>query len=204
MRDQNELMVWLDLETFGLTPDTGPIIELGVVITDLDLNQIDAESWTMWSEVHELAWNHASDLVRDMHTKSGLIQDARNNPDHASIKGVTADFLQMMRVNGVEPKKQPMCGSSLRMDRLFLATQALDIENFFHYRMIDVSAIKELCRRFNPRVFAQLSDDRRKQEADHRTLSDIQASADELRFYLENFMFDAHDIKATATVEELA
>ena len=188
--NEDNLMVWIDLETFGLTPDTGPVIEIGLAVSDLDLNILGAKSWTFWSDMHDAALDNTSKLVLDMHKKSGLWEDAKRTGRLITDEKFEEESYFFLNHLGVRtPKKHPLCGSSLRMDRNFLDAYYVEFHEYFSYRSIDVSSVKELCRRFNPEVYSHLEDDRRKDEAPHRVLGDIEASIRELKFYQDNFMF---------------
>lgn len=182
-------LVWCDTETMGLDPIGCPIVEIGFQITDLDLNPIDDFQTTIWSSPYsdtKLVILLAQDeYVYDMHVTSGLWEEAQS----AGISQKTAldraiDFLERHGIS----TDDPLCGSSVQFDRLMLAAQYPSIEALFSYRNIDTSTVKELCRRYNPRVYDGLeaSTDLKKL---HRVLPDLEDTINEFAFYRDNFLF---------------
>jgi len=170
------MLAWMDLEMTGLDPDRHVIVEIATIITD-DQLEIIAESPDM--VVHATADQLAEmdDFVTKMHTHSGLLEEIKASPVSLEEAGrITLEFLQQ---HIPEPRTVPLCGNSIGTDRRFLAKQLPEIEEFLHYRSVDVSTIKELARRWNPGVLQGAPN----KAGGHRALDDIRESLDELRYY---------------------
>ena len=175
--DQN--LVWIDLEMTGLSPFTDRIIEIAVVVTDPHLTvRIEGPVFAI----------HQSDAVLDgmdnwnkgTHGKSGLIDRVRaSTVDEAAAQQLVIDWLKQYVPKG----KSPMCGNSICQDRRFLAKDMAKLEDFFHYRNLDVSTLKELARRWKPAVL----DSFKKAQA-HTALADIHESIDELLHYRQHLL----------------
>ena len=166
----------MDLEMTGLDPDRHVIVEIATIITDDQLNVV-AESPDM--VVHATAPQLAEmdDFVTKMHTHSGLLNEIKASTIGLEEAGrVTLEFLQQ---HIAEPRTVPLCGNSIGTDRRFLAKQLPEIEEFLHYRSVDVSTIKELARRWNPSILGGAPT----KAGGHRALDDIRESLDELRYY---------------------
>jgi oligoribonuclease len=166
----------MDLEMTGLDPTRHVIVEVATVITDDDLGLIaEGPDIVVHATSNEL--ERMDSVVRTMHTRSGLLGAIESSTISLEEAGrLTLAFLQA-HIN--ESRSIPLCGNSIATDRRFLAAQLPDIENFLHYRSIDVSSVKELCRRWYPDVFAGAP---AKREA-HRALDDIRESIAELEYY---------------------
>jgi oligoribonuclease len=165
----------MDLEMTGLDPRTHVIVEIATLITDDDLTVV-AEGPDLVIATSEAALALMDPVVVDMHTKSGLLDQIRASTMSLEEAGRrTLSFLS----EHLEASTVPLCGNSIGTDRRFLAQHLPDIENFLHYRSIDVSTIKELARRWHPTVLDQAP---RKAVA-HRALDDIRESIAELAFY---------------------
>ena len=172
-------LVWLDMAMTGLSPETDRIIELAMVVTDADLIKV-AESpvWVV----------HQSDLVLDgmdawnkgTHGRSGLIEKVRASVSDEA--GVEAEALAFLR-EYVPEKSSPMCGNSICQDRRFMAHYMPRLESWFHYRNLDVSTLKELCRRWRPEIAKAFVKHQK-----HEALADIYESIDELIYYREHFL----------------
>ena len=174
LADNDQNLIWIDLEMTGLAPETDRIIEIAVVVTDPHL--------TVRIEGPVLAL-HQSDTVLDgmdawnrgTHGKSGLTDRVRASTiDEATAQQQVLDFLRPYVAKG----KSPMCGNSICQDRRFMARTMPELEAFFHYRNVDVSTLKELARRWKPAVM----DSFKKAQA-HTALADIHESIDELIHY---------------------
>jgi oligoribonuclease len=166
----------MDLEMTGLDPSRHVIVEIATLLTDDDLTLIaEGPDIVVHATTDELG--QMDDFVRNMHTRSGLLRSIESSSTSLAEAGrLTLEFLQS---HIPEPRSVPLCGNSIGTDRRFLATQVPEIENFLHYRSIDVSSIKELCRRWYPDVLAGAPP---KQEA-HRAPDDIRESIAELAYY---------------------
>lgn len=176
--DQRRL-VWLDMEMTGLNPDSDTILELAMVVTDADLNVVaESPSWAVHQADATLAgmddWNTKT------HGASGLIERVRSSAlDMRAVERAAIDFMQLWVGKGVSP----MCGNSICQDRRFMARYMPDLVNWFHYRNLDVSTVKELCRRWRPDLSALVN-----KTGAHTALADIHESIDELRFYRTHFI----------------
>jgi oligoribonuclease len=176
------LLVWVDMEMTGLRPDHDRIIEVALVITDESLTvRAQSESFAIRQTDEVLGgmdqWNQST------HKRSGLIDRVRVSPwSEASAEQALLDFLAPW----VPPGKSPMCGNSVCQDRRFMARCMPRLESFFHYRNLDVSTLKELCRRWRPEVARKFG-----KRGAHTALADIFESIDELRFYREHFIDQA-------------
>ena len=178
-RYDRAVLAWMDLEMTGLDPARHVIVEIATVITDDELNLVaEGPDIVVHAPAEEL--ERMDSVVRRMHTRSGLLAAIESSTFSLAEAGrQTLEFLQS-HIN--EPRSIPLCGNSIATDRRFLATYLPDIENFLHYRSIDVSSIKELCRRWYPDTFARAS---AKRET-HRALDDIRESIAELEYYRLN------------------
>jgi oligoribonuclease len=170
------MLVWMDLEMTGLEPDRHVIVEIATLITDDEL-EIVAEGPDLVVHQPPEAMAAMDDFVRDMHTKSGLLQAIEAST--TSLEEAGAQTLAFIKEHIPDPRSVPLCGNSIGTDRRFLARYLNDIEEHLHYRSVDVSTIKELARRWYPEALAALP---RKATA-HRALDDIRESIEELRHY---------------------
>ena len=182
--DQRRL-VWLDMEMTGLNPDSDTILELAMVVTDADLNVVaESPAWAVHQADAVLAgmdaWNTKT------HGASGLTQRVRESAmDMRAVELAAIEFVQTWLPKGVSP----MCGNSIGQDRRFMARYMPELETWFHYRNLDVSTIKELCRRWRPDLAAKVN-----KAGAHTALADIHESIDELRFYREHFLRASADL----------
>ena len=173
----NDRLVWIDCEMTGLDIARDALIEIACVVTDSELNLLD-EGIDLIIKPPAEAVEQMSDVVRDMHTTSGLLADLENG---VTLEEAEEAVLAYVKHHVPEPGKVPLCGNSIATDRWFLARDMKDLDTYLHYRMIDVSSIKELSRRWYPRVyFASPS-----KHGGHRALADITESVNELRYYRE-------------------
>jgi len=173
------LLVWVDMEMTGLRPDTDRIIEVALVITSSDLEvRAQSESFAIRQSDDVLAgmdqWNTST------HGRSGLTERVRaSSVTEAQAESVMIDFLRTL----VPAGKSPMCGNSICQDRRFMARYMPRLEAWFHYRNLDVSTLKELCKRWQPQVARGFA-----KRSAHTALADIIESIDELRYYREHFI----------------
>lgn len=160
----------------GLDPASNVILEIATLLTDDDLVTIaEGPDIVVHATAEELA---AMDgVVRRMHERSGLLAAIQASP--VSLEEAGAQTLEFLRRHVATPRTIPLCGNSIGTDRRFLAAHLPEVENFLHYRSIDVSSVKELCRRWYPDVLAAAPP---KKEA-HRALDDIRESVAELAYY---------------------
>ena len=166
----------MDLEMTGLDPAKHVIVEIATLVTDDDL-EIVAEGPDLVVAQPPEALAAMDDVVREMHTRSGLLPAIERSTTTLQEAGDAT--LAFLRQHIAEPGTVPLCGNSIGTDRRFLATQLPAIEAFLHYRSIDVSTIKELCRRWYPEVLPGAP----AKTATHRALGDIRESVAELRYY---------------------
>ncbi len=170
------VLAWMDLEMTGLEPERHVIVEIATLITDDDLAVV-AEGPDIVVHAGSAELQMMDDAVRVMHTGSGLLAAIEELP--TSLAEAGRQTLEFLHQHIREPRTAPLCGNSIGTDRRFLAAQLPEIEAFLHYRSIDVSTIKELCRRWYPEVFLKAPP---KAEA-HRALDDIRESIAELAYY---------------------
>ena len=174
---QNRL-IWIDLEMTGLEPERDIIIEIATLVTDEHLN-ILAEGPTLAIHQSESVLAGMDEWNQTHHSASGLLERVRSSSHHMTdAEKLTLDFLKTWS----DKRSSPMCGNSICQDRRFLARHMPKLEDFFHYRNLDVSTIKELARRWYPNV------PKFEKAGAHRALDDIRASLDELRYYRETIL----------------
>jgi oligoribonuclease len=165
----------MDLEMTGLEPEKDQIVEIATIITDDDLN-ILAEGPDLVIKVADELLETMDDVVKEMHSSSGLLEQIKLSKVTLKEAGdKTLEFISKY----VAPKTTPLAGNSIGTDRRFLARYLPDIENYLSYRSIDVSTIKELCKRWYPSDYEMLP----KKSLRHRALEDIKESIDELLYY---------------------
>jgi oligoribonuclease len=176
---QNNNLVWLDLEMTGLNPEHDRIIEIATVVTDADLNILaEGPVFAILQSAEALLamdeWNTTH------HNASGLVQRVKSSKvDEADAENATLTFLKQY----IAPQASPLCGNTIWQDRRFLVKYMPKLAEFFHYRNIDVSTLKELARLWQPKVLEGV-----KKESKHLALDDIKDSIEELRYYREHFI----------------
>ena len=170
------MLVWMDLEMTGLDHTSDVIVEIATLITDDDLNVV-AEGPDLVVHQPDAALDAMDPFVVEMHTRSGLL-DAIKASD-ISLHAAGAATLVFIKSHVPEPGTVPLCGNSIGTDRRFLANYLPDIENYLHYRSIDVSSVKELVKRWYPEADEQ----RTRGHGSHRALDDIRQSVAELVYY---------------------
>jgi oligoribonuclease len=179
MAQDNDNLIWIDLEMSGLLPDSDVILELAVVITDVNLNAL-AESPVLVVHQSDAVLDGMDAWYKGTHGKSGLIEKVKASAlSEAEAEAQMIEFLKQYVPSG----KSPMCGNSICQDRRFLARYMPKLEAYFHYRNLDVSVLKELALRWKPRIY-----DGFKKASNHTALADILESIEELKYYRENFI----------------
>ena len=173
---KNDRLVWVDMEMSGLQPETDRILEIAMIVTDGDLN-IVAEGPVLVVHQEDAVLDRMDAWNKGTHGKSGLIDKVKASTlTEAEVEAECLAFLKQH----VKSSISPMCGNTIHQDRRFMNRYMPKLEAYFHYRNIDVSTIKELCKRWQPEIAKGFS----KQQA-HTALADIIESVDELRYYRE-------------------
>ena len=177
-QDQNNL-VWLDMEMTGLDPDRDRVIEVAIVVTDSQLNTL-AEAPVLVVHQSDAVLDAMDQWNKSTHARSGLIDKVK-----ASVLNESdiEDRLLAFLAQHVPGKTSPMCGNSICQDRRFVARHMPRLEAYFHYRNLDVSTVKELARRWKPEIVKGLV-----KQGKHEALADIYESIEELKYYRENFL----------------
>ncbi|MBA2445930.1 MAG: oligoribonuclease [Nocardioidaceae bacterium] len=168
-------MVWIDCEMTGLDTARDALIEVAALVTDYDLNVL-GEGVDVVIRPPDGALSQMGDVVRAMHTSSGLLDELDHGTDLATAEQIVLDYV---RSEVPEVRKAPLAGNSVGTDRLFLTRDMPMLEAHMHYRIVDVSSIKELSRRWFPRAYFASP----VKSGHHRALVDIQESIEELRYY---------------------
>jgi oligoribonuclease len=172
-------LIWIDCEMTGLDPEKERLIEMATIITDSELNTI--------AEGPVLAIHQSDELLNNMdswntkqHNSSGLIERVKKSTiTEKEAEQLTLDFLKQYVPFG----KSPMCGNTIYQDRRFLTKYMPELEKYFHYRLLDVSTLKELSLRWAPKIYGGMQ-----KESRHLALEDIRESIAELKYYRENFL----------------
>jgi oligoribonuclease len=176
----SENLVWIDCEMTGLNPESDCLVEVAVVITNSELEILDAGLDVVIKPRPE-SWANMNDFVRNMHTESGLINEVENGLELADAEQAILDYIKRFVPNA---KEAPLAGNTIGTDRMFINKYMPNLDQHLHYRNIDVSSIKELTRRWYPRVYFQMP----KKDGGHRALADILESIQELRYYRQTVM----------------
>ena len=173
MRDE---LVWIDCEMTGLDLASDRLIEIAALVTDADLN-ILGDGVDVVIHTDDAALDGMVEVVARMHDRSGLTEEVRASTiDVATAEKMVLDYI---RNHVSAAKTAPLCGNSIATDRGFIARDMPTLDDYLHYRMIDVSSIKELCRRWYPRIYYGQPE----KGLAHRALADIEESIKELRYY---------------------
>jgi oligoribonuclease len=172
-------LVWIDMEMSGLVPERDRILEVAMVVTDSDLNTLAEAPVYVVHQPDEVldamdSWNKAT------HGKSGLVDRVRASTlDEAAVEGLLIGFLRPI----IAERTAPLCGNTVHQDRRFMARYMPTFDNYLHYRIIDVSTLKELAKRWRPDVLQGVA-----KEGRHEALADIRESIEELRHYRKHFL----------------
>lgn len=194
-QSKNDRIVWIDCEMTGLDLGADALVEVAAVVTDSELNVL-GDGIDVIVRPPDEALEQMNDFVRDMHTSSGLIDELAGGTTLADAEAQVLDYL---RGFVPEPGKAPLAGNSVGTDKMFLDRDMQDLVAHLHYRIIDVSSIKELARRWYPRVYFASPT----KNGGHRALADILESIDELRYY-RSALFVPQPGPDTATARALA
>jgi oligoribonuclease len=184
------VLVWMDLEMTGLDPAKDVIVEIATVVTGDDLD-IVAEGPDLVIHQDDEVLASMDPFVTEMHTRSGLLEAIRTSD--LSLNDAGAATLAFIRTHAPEPRSVPLCGNSIGTDRRFLAAYLPEIEEHLHYRSIDVSGVKELVRRWYPKI----AQTRPQKVGLHRALDDIRESIEELRYYRDRVFVPAEPAEPT-------
>ncbi|MEV4659284.1 oligoribonuclease [Micromonospora sp. NPDC049301] len=171
-----DLLVWIDCEMTGLDLGRDKLIEVAALVTDPDLNVL-GDGVDVVIHADEAALEAMPEIVRTMHAKSGLTEEVRRSP--VTLAEAEDRVLEYVSSFVKDPRTAPLCGNSIATDRGFIARDMPRLDAHLHYRMIDVSSIKELCRRWYPRVYFGQP----QKGLAHRALADIRESIRELEYY---------------------
>ncbi|MDG4952614.1 oligoribonuclease [Actinobacillus equuli subsp. equuli] len=172
-------LIWIDLEMTGLDPEKERIIEIATIVTDKDLN-ILAEGPVLTVHQSDELLNKMSDWCIKTHTENGLIERVKQSKlTERAVELQTLDFLKQWVPKGASP----ICGNSVAQDKRFLYKYMPDLADYFHYRHLDVSTLKELARRWKPEMLHQFT-----KKSTHLALDDIRESIEELKFYRTHFI----------------
>ncbi|MQA60301.1 MAG: oligoribonuclease [Actinophytocola sp.] len=172
----NDRLVWIDCEMTGLDLTKDALIEIAALVTDADLNVL-GDGVDLVIHADDTALAGMPDIVRDMHANSGLTEEVRRST--LTLAEAEQQVLDYIRTYVPEPKAAPLAGNSIATDRGFIARDMHALDAHLHYRMVDVSSIKELVRRWYPRIYYAKPE----KGLSHRALSDIKESISELSYY---------------------
>jgi oligoribonuclease len=173
----NDRMVWIDCEMTGLSLSDDALIEVAVLVTDSELNVL-GDGVDIVIRPPAEALDTMPDVVRAMHTASGLLDELEGG---TTLEDAERRVLEYVRKHVPEPGRAPLCGNSVGTDRGFLVRDMPTLEDYLHYRIVDVSSIKELARRWYPKAYFNSPE----KSGNHRALADIRESIAELRYYRE-------------------
>ncbi len=186
-------LIWIDCEMTGLLLDKDVLVEIAVLVTDSELNIIgEGVDLVIKATPEQLA--NMNEFVTQMHTASGLITEI---PNGVTLADAEDQIIKYLESAGTIAGKSPLAGNSVSVDRSFIARDMPKLNEFLHYRTVDVSSVKELARRWQPKIYFQAP----AKTGNHRALGDIQDSIAELKYYRENFFIPAQN-EDSATTDE--
>ncbi len=177
MANDSPPLVWIDCEMTGLSLESDVLVEMAVLVTDGELNLI-GEGVDVVIHADATKLTAMNEFVTSMHTSSGLLTEI---PNGISASAAEDQILAYLQSAGVQPGKSPLAGNSVSVDRNFIARDMPRLSEYLHYRTVDVSSIKELARRWHPRVYFNAP----AKSGNHRALGDIKDSINELKYYRE-------------------
>lgn len=197
----NDKLFWFDLETTGLAPAQGRVLEVGIVVTDTELNIVGRKAWlveAIGAEEHigmqAFSGDEGAQIVHEMHKKSGLWEDLKERDRLTHVTELAAEMNAFLDDYGAS-KADPMCGSSVQFDRNWLDFHFPTVTARLSYRNIDISTLKELCRRLQPAMYSHIDEDLASYQAfpSHRVIPDLLNTINEAGWYFENFLILADD-----------
>jgi oligoribonuclease len=178
-------LIWIDCEMTGLSLEKDVLVEIAVLVTDSELNVIgEGIDLVIKATPEQLAG--MNEFVTQMHTASGLITEI---PEGITVKAAEDAILAYLESAGTLPGKSPLAGNSVSVDRNFIARDMSRLNEYLHYRTVDVSSIKELARRWYPKIYFAAP----AKTGNHRALGDIQDSIEELKYYRGNVFIEAQN-----------
>ena len=177
-----ERLVWIDCEMTGLDPNSDELVEIACIVTEADLTEIDT-GISLVIKPSDAPLAAMDPFVVNMHTESGLLDEI---PDGTTLADAEAQVLEYVRLHVPEARKAPLAGSSVYVDRGFLAKYMPALDEHLHYRLVDTSSVKEIVRRWYPRVYFATPE----KKGNHRALGDIRESIAELRYYRDAVFVD--------------
>jgi len=185
MKTQQPRFVWCDLEMTGLCPQRCAIIEIGLILTDKELNPLAELERAIWQP--ESVLEAMEPFVRQMHTRNGLLERVRASAH--SLRAVEKEVMALLAEH-FAPGEGILAGNSIHTDRSFIAQHMPGVDRLLHYRMVDVSSLKELVRAWYPQAAG-----RSKADTQHTALADVQASIGELAFYRHSFFKTPEELR---------
>ena len=178
-------LIWIDCEMTGLNLESDVLVEIAVLVTDSDLNLVgEGVDVVIKATAEQIAG--MNEFVTEMHTASGLITEIPNGISLTEAEDLIIKYLESAETTA---GKSPLAGNSVSVDRSFIARDMPRLSQYLHYRTIDVSSVKELARRWQPKVFFQAP----AKTGNHRALGDIQDSIEELKYYRQSFFIPTPD-----------
>lgn len=176
----NERLVWLDCEMTGLDLSTDELVEIACIVTEADLTPLD-DGVTFVIRASDSAMANMPEVVVGMHTTSGLLPEIASGMDVAEAQSRVLEYVKQHVPNA---RKAPLCGSSIYVDRMFLAKYMPELDEYLHYRVVDVSSLKEIVRRWYPKLYYSAP----AKTGGHRALGDTLDSIAELAYYRQTVM----------------